>query len=104
MKINQRGAVEMCESIGPTNYPKARKDHDCMASVFLNEQNWSPSDLSMGITEAKDWVKARQNNYKIKKGEKYLNQTMAHERKLYSFKAIPKIHNICLKYDLYDEC
>ena len=86
-----------------TSYPIANKEHECMASVWLTECGESPSYLGMTISETKHWVKARQNRYKIIKGQKYLNTVQVWDGEFGVFKAIPEIHELCLKYDLYGD-
>ena len=89
----------MCELLSERE-PVAKKDHYCMASEWLTNSGMEPRDMT--LSEAKSWVRARQNRYKIIKGQKYVNQSMKDGGEFYTFKAIPEIHKICLRYDLYD--
>ena len=94
----------MCEFIRETR-PIARKEHECMACVWLNEYGEKPGYLGMTLSDARKWVKARKDKYKIKKGEKYINVTQVHDGKIYDFKAKIEIDKLCRKYDLYqDDC
>lgn len=87
----------MSEVIFESN-PRARKDHDCDACVFINE-SWGNAFFS--FSELRDIVKARMVGYKIKKGQRYTKQFNKFEGKVYGFKAIPEMHDICIKHDLY---
>lgn len=80
--------------------PIARKPHNCDACEFI---------LSEGIDgygytrpELIILAKARKNNWKIIKGQKYICQNNKFGGDLYTFKAIPEVHEICLKYDMYE--
>jgi len=52
--------------------PKARKDYWCMASEFLT--NGDIRDCTFTFTEWRYIVKAKRNNWKVKKGEIYTRQ------------------------------
>jgi len=80
--------------------PTARKDYHCEASdwiintVGLDEREFEPED----------WAKieeARKNGFKILKGEKYINVSGKWEGEFSTFRAIPELNDICIKYDLY---
>jgi len=80
--------------------PVARKEHDCMASEFIladgvNGFGYSFADLRI-------IAKAKKNKFKIIKGQKYIRQNNKFDGELYTFKAIPEMHQICLNYDLYE--
>ncbi|AUG84931.1 hypothetical protein MAELSTROM_11 [Pseudoalteromonas phage Maelstrom] len=79
--------------------PVARKDHDCMACEWINN-SWGNFDFT--VSELKVIAKARANGYRIKRGEKYRSQTNKFEGRIYNFKAIPEIDDICLKHDVYE--
>lgn len=81
--------------------PVANKDHECDACEWLNNSGYAnEGDLTEG--EWKDYQLAESNGFKVKKGEKYVKQNNKFDGDIYTFKAIPAIHNICLKYDLYE--
>ena len=80
--------------------PKARKVYHCMAWDWL-EQAW-PLGEHLTFSEMREVVKAKRNKYRIKKGEQYLYQTGIQDGDLVTFRAIPAIHDICIKYDFYD--
>ena len=81
--------------------PIARKEYSCMACAFLFELD-DPCELGLTFKEKREVVKARQKKCKILKGEKYIRQFNKADGDTYSFRAIPAIHKICLKYDLYE--
>lgn len=80
----------------------ARKEHYCMASDFINEGG-NLRGYTFTFSEWRAIIKARDNNWKIIPGQKYLKQFVSYEGSAYTFKAIPEIHAICLKYDYYQE-
>tara|TARA_R110001632_G_scaffold136095_1_gene251644 strand:- start:67 stop:342 length:276 start_codon:yes stop_codon:yes gene_type:complete len=80
--------------------PKARKDHDCMASDFILA---SGSDgFGYSFAELRVIAKAKKHNYKIVKGQKYIKQNNKADGELYTFKAIPEMHQICLDHGHYE--
>lgn len=77
----------------------ARKEHECMACLWLEYLD----DLyDLTFAEKRAIVLAKQNNWRIKPGQQYLDQRIANEDGVYTFKAIPAIDQICQKYDLYE--
>jgi hypothetical protein len=80
--------------------PTARKEHDCGACEWLLA--YGVNGMGYSFSELREVVKAKRNNWKIMKGQKYVRQTNTFEGQLYTFKVIPEIHNICLKYNLYE--
>lgn len=83
--------------------PRARKDHDCSACEFLTVDDWWRSGKEFSFSELRSIVKAKENNWKIKKGEKYIRQALVQDGDFFQFKAIPEIDNICHKYNLYED-
>jgi hypothetical protein len=78
----------------------ARKRHMCMASDWLCQYE----DGFDGFTfaEKRAIVLARRNGWFIQPGEAYVSQACTIDGFVYSFKAIKAIHDICIKYKLYD--
>lgn len=79
---------------------RSTKDRECMASLFLLP---ALCDLmsELTFTEKRHIVYARKNNFNIKTGERYLRQFNKDGGDTWSFEAIPSLHKICLKYNLY---
>lgn len=76
---------------------KARKDYNCDATIYLREYG----DYDMFTLEEMEII--NNTNGKIKKGETYRKVVGKFEGELYTFRAIPEIDDICLKYELYPE-
>lgn len=89
----------MCTLINQTKQT-ARKRYGCMASEWLNHDisEWS---YLMTYAEARAYIRARRNNFDIQPGQRYVRQAMKADG-LYTFRAIPEIHAICLRLDVYD--
>lgn len=83
------------------SYPIARKNYDCMAYEWLNDTYCFDEFSIMTFSERKSIVKARNNKGKILKGSKYLYQFLVDGDDSWSFRAIPELHQICLKYEIY---
>ncbi len=80
--------------------PTARKPHDCMASEFILAHGVNGNGYS--FSELRVVAKAKKNKFKIVKGQKYIRQNNTFEGELYTFKAIPEMHQICIDHDLYE--
>ena len=80
-------------------FPRARKEHDCMACEWINE-SWGHCTFSM--KELRVIAKARKDGFKIKKGDKYINQRNIFDGRFYTFRAIPEVHEICIKNNIYE--
>lgn len=88
----------MVKVIKQTN-PKARKDYCCMACEWISDDL---NNFGLTFSDYREIVKAKRNGYKIKKGEKYISQFNTDCGDTWTFRAIPAIHEICIKYKLYD--
>ena len=87
---------------------KARKDYNCDASLFISggyEQNLRDlTGVGLNFSEWRCLINARNKEYKIKKGEQYLNQTIKDDSgDLRTFRCIEGVHKICVKFDLYPD-
>ena len=81
--------------------PVARKDYYCNASdwicnSFLCDEDYDPEDL---VTIEK----AREENWKILKGTKYVKVIGKWNGEFQTFRGRPELDAICHKYDLYQE-
>jgi hypothetical protein len=83
----------------------ARKEQECDAFKVLQEEMSYSAERRIKLTypEARSFVKARRSNGKIAPGQKYYSLVHIYDEKLCHFKAIPEIHDICLKHDLYEQ-
>ena len=81
-------------------HPIARKDYPCDACCWLI--NGGLPD-NMTLTEAKAFVRARRDGFKIKAGQRYLKQYNIFGGEAQCFRARPEIDAICHKYDIYEE-
>ncbi len=79
--------------------PVAKKDYSCDACVWIFE-----SDYRHGLTisEYRSIVKAQRNGCKIRAGEKYIYQASINYGDFCTFRAIPAIFDICIKYDMFE--
>jgi len=83
--------------------PVARKNYGCDACVWLTERLYD-SSLNLTFAERRAVIKARQNGWRIMKGEKHLQATIIGcENEIISWRAIPEIHAICVEYDIYED-
>ena len=81
--------------------PVARKTYGCDACVWLTEGGMDFLD-EMTFTDKREIVKARQNGWRILKGEKHTQATLIScDGDMISWRAIPAIDEICKKYDIY---
>lgn len=76
----------MCYVITET-YPKARKAHICEACIELFNSGLSGTDLNLTFAEKRALVKARRDNWKIKKGQRYYRQFNGDGGYVWSWKA-----------------
>ena len=81
--------------------PVARKRHNCMACDILSEYL---SDIwqDLTFTEKRAIARARKQGRVIVIGQKYVRQFMVDGTDSWTFKAIPEIHEICLRFELYE--
>lgn len=81
---------------------KAKRDYRCDACEYLSEAIDSMV-VKFTFSEMRAIVKARQNNWKIKKGDIYEYQTVTDSGDFWHNKMIPEIHKINCKYNLYPD-
>jgi hypothetical protein len=78
--------------------PRSRKDHICDAyKIVIDHWNYG---YPLTYTELRHIVMARKNKGLIKKGDIYLKQNIK-DGNIYTFRAIPEMYNICVKYDMF---
>lgn len=85
----------------PKNLPIADQDYPCMACEWVDAEY---SDLIGGMTkkEVLQYDRARKNGFMIKKNEKYIDWHGFWDGEPHDFRAIPEIHAICKRLNIYD--
>ncbi len=87
--------------LGLQTNPKARKNYGCCACDWVSEIG--EYDY-MTFAERRAVVIARNNGWRILKGEKHHCQTILDcDGKPFTFRAKFEIHDICIKYDIYED-
>jgi len=81
--------------------PKARKQHDCNASLFITEGG--KPDYFDCIQDYRDYINARNKRFKIEVGDIYIRQSMVCDGDFHCAKSIPEMHLLCIKYELYGD-
>lgn len=79
----------------------ARRDYPCQACEFILIHVDSLEDVPYRLKRA--LVLARRQDWKIKKGQKYLRQYNKDGGHTWTFRCIPEMHEICQELDLYYE-
>lgn len=80
--------------------PVARKSYECDACIWLQEE-LSHQDFT--ISDLRQIVKARRDNWRILPGQQYIKQVQKFEGEVVVFRARPEIDAICHKYNLYPD-
>jgi hypothetical protein len=91
----------MCIENISSSTPVARKEYPCDASDWIL-QDMSNLNGELSFSEWRQVVKAKRKRWKIRPGERYVKQVNKTDGELFTFRAIPEIHEICLKLDLYE--
>jgi len=87
----------------PSKIVTASKDYHCMACEWINDA-WNEAHINqLAVDELIAYQKAKANNFRIKKGEKYIYQAGVYDRSFYVFRGIPEMNYLCHKYELYPE-
>lgn len=82
------------------SYQIARKDYECDACELVLE---GLGDGYYTFFEKKEIVRAKRNEWKIKKGDKYFLHVGISDGDFYRYREIIAMRCICLEYDLFDE-
>lgn len=91
------------ETISKTIIKKSRKDHDCNACEWVRaEIDARGGDLGLTFAEYRQVIKARSDNWKVKKGTEYIRLVIKQDGELYSVAIRPDIDAICKKYKFYE--
>jgi len=89
------------ELLGEETRPVAQKDYDCDASPWI--YNGDMNRDCYEYHELRDIVRAKRDGYMIKKGMRYIKQTLKDRGDIYTFRARLDMHDLCLKYDIYED-
>ena len=82
--------------------PVARKDYHCEASDWICNASYPDEDYDPEDLETIN--KARNESWKILKGQKYLKVSGKFEGEFCTFRARIDLEEVCKKYDLYPDC
>lgn len=85
---------------------KTRKTHICNSCIWLCESALSEirsGNIKLKFAELRSIVKAKQNNWKIPKGDSCLYSVGIYNGDFFACYSIPEIHDICIKYEIYQE-
>lgn len=91
----------MCVEVIKESNPKARKDYYCDSCEWLKESSIL-FEKTLTFAEYREVVRAKRNGWKIKKGDIYNYQFNKADNEVYTFRSIPAIMKICIKYDLFE--
>lgn len=80
--------------------PVARKDYHCDASEYINE---ALGESIFSFSDLRLIAKAKQDKWRIKKGQKYIKVKGKWDGDFCVFRARPELNDLCLKHDLYYE-
>jgi hypothetical protein len=87
--------------------PKAKKEYFCDACFTINANfggiRGFAGEVSLTIAELRALIKAREAGFKIKAGETYICQYNTDGGTPFTYRAIPAVHEIALKYDCFTD-
>ncbi len=81
--------------------PIARKDYRCEASTWIIECGLG--EVTFTFAELRTIAKAKREGWKIKKGQRYFKCAGKWYGEWSTFRARQDMHELCIKYDLYQE-
>lgn len=82
--------------------PVARKKYTCNACEWIeNEVLDNMYFYEFTYAELREIVKARRNGWQIMPGQRYIREVQLFEGRMYVFRAIPAINDICWKHEIY---
>ena len=95
----------MSELIFESHIKKSQKDYVCDACNYILEGDSFKNFVKQHkftFGELRSLVKAKQNGYKILKGQPYYRQFNKIDGDTCTWRVIPEIDNILIKYNLYE--
>ena len=84
----------------------ARKDYKCDSCVWLLEfgnLRQIIDELDLTFTEKRIIIRVWNDRKMIRKGTKYMKQNIKQNGDIYTVRAIPEIHDVCIKNDIYSD-
>jgi len=82
------------------------KDHECNSCLWLYGIGITPESIFNQIDfnedEKQSIINAHANRWKVKKGEPAIYCVGISDSDFGAWYSIPEIHEICLKYDIYE--
>lgn len=85
--------------------PRARKKYPCDASAWLDWDAMSmikTGEIKLSFAERRALIIAQRKSFTILPGELYVKQVNKFDGSLNVFRAIPEIHSICSKHNIYN--
>jgi hypothetical protein len=81
----------------------ARRDYHCdgCECLFDGRDYKINTHTKFTISEMRAIIKTKNNNFMIKKGEKYIRQFNTDGGDTWTYRSIPEIHEICIKYNIF---
>jgi len=82
---------------------KARKEYHCMATPWIEaaESSMGPEFSELLSNDDLDFWNSCDG--KIKKGDVYIRQFLKDSGDVYTFRAIPRLHKLCIDHEFYCE-
>jgi len=80
----------------------ARKNYSCDACEWIEIEDLR-HNVKLTKSEWRSIITARNNHWKILKGQKYEYNVNIIDGDFFVFRCIPEINKICLKHELYPE-
>lgn len=95
----------MSEMLKVIKIKHVRKDHQCNACLWLDPVmgEIKSGEIKMTISERKSIIRARNNGWRVKKGEPAIYCVGLTDGDFVAWYSIPEIDAICSKYELYCE-
>lgn len=80
--------------------PIARKQHVCDACQFVLD---AIGAVPFTISDLRKIVKAKRQDYMIQPGQQYIRQFNTDGSDTWTYRALPEMHDLCLRLDLFPE-